>query len=113
MPVSNSNFVLPNYSGRVFWGRDAAGTWGYISAGLPNIKGTFTSTALRGGQQASGVFSYAETPIYSFLVQGSTLSANMRLFTMDASTGTGSIYSDSVTTVQPPAIKVRVKTRYK
>ena len=99
-------FTLPDLRGRVLWGAEA-NDFGYIKPALPNIKGsiprqnvaqvTLTGSFYKDGTTGNGVFtsgSYGIKDVY-----------------FDASRSS-SIYKDNVNTVQPPAIKVRWKTRY-
>ena len=109
----STTFKLPDFRNRAIWGSNSAG---YISAGLPNIKGATTRTGL-GINGTAATFSGAFTGSTSGSdnpMQGGwdntegyfngKLSFNANKY--------NSIYSDSVSTVQPPAIKVRVYTRY-
>ena len=98
---NTNNFVLPDFRNRAIWG---ATSFGYIDAGLPNITGEFNPGEYN--PQASGAFysSYNGSREYSGAYAGH------RLY-FDASRSSA-IYGNS-STVQPPAIKVRVVTRYK
>lgn len=116
----STTFQLPDFRGKVPWG-SADGTFGYIEAGLPNIKGEYTPTVNATGSGATrlgladtstGAFSNFETNQTAIAnLSSSTRTTNSKL-SFDASRS-NSIYSDSVTTVQPPSFKVRWKTRYK
>ena len=106
-PTNSNNFVLPNFKNRTLWGSED-GTFGYIEAGLPNITGGIN---IRDGQpnSMSGAFkdSYATSGRgYWDRGDGQT---NIRF----NASKSNPIYSDDVTTVQPPSVKVRVKTRFK
>ena len=98
----STTFNVPDFRNRVLWGGESAG---YISAGLPNVTGFFAieaeniafGGAFRVGEVVSG---HNGTP------GGST---DARVY-FDAS-WSNSIYGASGT-VQPPAIKCRVFTRY-
>ena len=98
----STTFGLPDFRNRAIWG---ANSFGYISAGLPNITGTFEG-ASQNADHTSGAF---------YVVGRNTKVANDgekdNTYGFDASRSS-SIYGNS-TTVQPPSIKVRVKTRYK
>ena len=94
-------FRLPDFRDRVFWGGDSAG---YIDAGLPNIIGNFGRVE---DPNANGAFTLGNS--YNSAAQGS--GDNQRGIHFEAS-DSNSIYGNSAT-VQPPAIKVRVYTRYK
>ena len=100
----STTFTLPDCRKRVFWG---ATNFGYIAAGLPNITGyldIFTSTGTQQNGALSKTISSARNP-----ASGGELGWGN--ITFDASRSS-SIYRNDVTTVQPPSIKVRVKTRY-
>ena len=96
----STTFNLPDFRNRVIWGADSAG---YLAAGLPNITGCGGSTIKT--PLASGAMYY--TYDAGGLGSGGWAIANMYL---DASRSS-SVYGNS-TTVQPPAIKARVYTRY-
>lgn len=101
---------LPDFRNRTIWG---ASNFGYISAGLPNITGVgmrvsgeiFNNVGCSGAIYASGSWTGGggENGDRGFEYSGG--------FNFDASRS-NSLYGAS-TTVQPPAIKVRVKTRFK
>lgn len=94
-----NTFNLPDCRNRVMWG---ASSFGYITAGLPNITGTFTNTD---DKYATGAF-YATNGTF-----GQDDGRNPQyIYAFDASRS-NPIYGSS-STVQPPAIKCRVKTRY-
>ena len=101
--TNTSNFKLPNFIGKTIWGGTTAG---YIEAGLPNITGYIGR--VDGGASANGVF-YANGKAGN--LENKTGEPDPKVY-MDASRPTGSLYGKS-NTVQPPAIKVRVYTRYK
>ena len=89
----STTFVLPDCRGRTFWG---ANSFGYIEAGLPDHR--HTAAAFRNGV---GRFSFAVQGAYGDTTQETSLaSANNPLY-------------GKSNTVQPPSIKVRVKTRYR
>lgn len=102
----STTFNLPDCRNRVFWGSDV---FGYIEAGLPNITGSFNGSNMSDAERrATGAFAiggstYLGTP-------NCGLDDSQNGFNFDASRSS-TIYGNS-TTVQPPAIKVRVKTRY-
>ena len=80
-----------------------------ISAGLPNIKGTYQFNLLAGGSgmnlSKSGAFNNSSgTKSQSAAGGGSAQSLNWASIDFKAS-NSSSIYKDSVSTVQPPAIK--------
>lgn len=99
-----TTFNVPDFRNRVLWGGETAG---YISAGLPNITGTAILTGVE-GVSGSGAFSAGGNnsgrngghEVYNF-------TNTLNFFASRSS----SIYGNS-DTVQPPAIKCRVFTRY-
>lgn len=94
-----STFKLPDCRERVLWGSTS---FGYKSAGLPNITGTFANTD---DIYATGAF-YVTSQNY-----GTDDGRNTQhVYGFDASRS-NPIYGNS-STVQPPAIKCRVKTRF-
>lgn len=102
-----TTFNLPDCRNRVLWG---ATSFGYIDAGLPNIYGQWSN-------EKNGIAGLSQTATGPFSAQaagdegaGSGASGRKTLWTFDASKAS-SIYGNSPT-VQPPAIKCRVKTRY-
>lgn len=99
----STTFVLPNFKNRAIWGYNE---FGYINAGLPNITGTFRGINYG---DASGAFTL-ESSNYGYASFNSR-NGDVTKWTFNASRSS-SIYGES-STVQPPAIKVRVKTRYK
>lgn len=104
--ASEDNFVLPDFRGRAIWGTSSDDGFGYIEAGLPNISGTF-SAVLRSG--AWGCFSYSGSATDQIGDGG--INVNYAAITTLNASASSSIYGKS-STVQPPAIKTRVKTRY-
>ncbi len=108
--VDTNNFVLPDFRNRVIWG---ATDFGYIDAGLPNITGSFggigwTNSGGVGGYSYSGAFSGSTDR--GALNGGNSMTVAFKNGNFDASLSS-EIYGNSET-VQPPAIKIRVKTRY-
>lgn len=100
-----TTFNLPDFRNRTIWGAE---DFGYIQAGLPNITGDFGYTPYS-GQVRTGCF--AKTKLGTVNTGGASGSDNRwSLITFNA-TSSNSIYGNS-STVQPPSIKVRVKTRY-
>ena len=98
----STTFNLPDFRNRTIWG---ANSFGYVEAGLPNIEGDLISC--HGG--ATGAFT--ETKLSNSDIRGASGSYSRYQHHLDASKSS-SIYGNS-TTVQPPAVKVRVVTRYK
>ena len=110
---SSTTFKLPDFRNKAIWGSNGFGT---IAAGLPNIKGQggLGENRTQAGyyksfrDQASGAFYHLTNKNYYGSNGGIDLDDSLLAF--DASRS-NSIYGKS-TTVQPPAIKVRVKTKY-
>ena len=109
----STTFKLPDFRNRVIWG---ANSFGYISAGLPNISGQlnpgggYTANPFGATTSASGAFSLINDGTQkTFDQSGSSYTCYNVKF--DASQSS-SVFGKSQT-VQPPAIKVRVVTRYK
>lgn len=100
----STTFALPNFLNRAVWGSN---DFGYLSAGLPNITGAFGTMWGRNSTRSGALYQYSST---SDKIGGST-SASYFTIGLDASKS-NSIYGNS-DTVQPPAIKVRVYTKYK
>ena len=98
----STTFVLPDCRNRVLWG---ASSFGYISAGLPDITGTIVLSEESDGNP-TGCFYTIRT------VADGVDGKNGRFRTTGfAASRSNAIYGNS-TTVQPPAIKCRVKTRF-
>lgn len=91
----STTFGLPNLIGRVMWGGTSPGQ--YLAAGLPNIKGILGEVVQT---SISGVFYNAASYLDKTYPAGDFPEG---LVGIDASLGS-SIYSDSVDTVQPPAL---------
>ena len=111
----STTFNLPDCRNRVLWGSNSAG---YISAGLPNIKGTIgTSGVWNYAASATGAFTVSQPSASNRSGDGGTDCSNATwTFNASRNAATASqangIYRDNCYTVQPPAIKVRVYTRY-
>ncbi|WP_418955093.1 phage tail protein [Sutterella wadsworthensis] len=93
----STTFTLPNFSGRFLEGTTSAGSVGdYLSAGLPNITGSFTPWGFRSSLNPSGAFTQAGTSEHSYDAadneRGSYISFSASRY--------NSIYGRS-TTVQP------------
>lgn len=103
-----TTFNLPDFRNRTLWGAE---DFGYIEAGLPNITGTiktgsnYPSWATSNGTGALASNSSGE--VYGHGAQGQNTTCDINLNASRSS----SIYGNS-STVQPPSVKVRVKTRY-
>lgn len=104
----STTFKLPDFRNRAIWG---ANSFGYLSAGLPNIVGLVqhvTSRTAINNIVASGCFTSTYTGEAGY--DGGRHKISDNNIELKASRNS-SIYGAS-STVQPPAIKVRVKTRY-
>lgn len=102
-----TTFKLPDFRNRAIWG---ANTFGYLNAGLPNISGSASALISLYNKQPSvlsGCFTSGDKILHG--LQGHTVFA-VKALNFNASLS-NPIYGAS-NTVQPPAIKVRVKTRY-
>ena len=102
----STTFVLPDFRNRAIWG---ASDFGYLSAGLPNIAGAFTTGYLSSGS-ASGMVSFSGESKTNVAGGGGWNGINTAKVNLNASKS-NAIYGKS-TTVQPPAIKVRVYAKY-
>lgn len=101
---TDDKICLPDFRNRVAWG---ASDFGYVEAGLPNITGKFGAINTVGGFTADGAFydlGSAYDCDYDYI--------GGRLIGFDASRSS-SIYKNDITTVQPPAVKVRWLARWK
>ena len=104
--VDSTHFTLPNFNNRAIWG---ATSLGYLSAGLPNISGGFHGS--RGnGTFAWGAFTQGDAN-HTDTGRRNPTSPNNIMNINFAASNSNAIYGKS-STVQPPAIKVRVITRY-
>lgn len=99
-----TTFNLPDFRNRTIWGLPENGSLGYIAAGLPNLTGSFAidnrswldGTLFKSaGSNSSGADGSGGTQ-YKCVYDASNYNP---------------IYGNS-TTVQPPAVVVRVKTRW-
>ena len=97
-----TTFQLPDFRNRAVWGGT---TFGYLSAGLPNITGRFAKT--KSGGESGCFYRIGSGGINS--MQATSGSGSNTGFEASRS---NTIYGRS-STVQPPSIKVRVKTRYR
>ena len=120
-----TTFNLPDFRNRTLWGTNEAGGFGYIEAGLPNITGfygmghgvsgaqMFCDGAIHNSNRWEGAFE-KDTSGTSIAVAsyGAGAFTGLNGASFDASR-VSTIYNNDVTTVQPPSVKVRFKTRYK
>ena len=106
-----NTFGLPNFKGRVPWGSED-GTFGYISAGLPNITGSLDCGYTGSGLATNGTGAF--TRAYNNYVGGNS-PGNYQIYSVgySFSASNANALFNGTPTVQPPAIKVRWKTRYK
>lgn len=104
----STTFNLPDFRNRTLWGAE---DFGYIEAGLPNITGSFQKDQIQvqNLNEAVGCISSVSS-LQLYYVNVGTSSNEISRVNIDASRSS-SIYGNS-TTVQPPSVKVRVKTRY-
>ena len=98
-----TTFNLPDFRNRTLWGAE---DFGYIEAGLPNITGSTTGQP-RVGKDRGCFYSYDSTLTRMSQSSNSQYSDTLGFNASRSS----SIYGNS-TTVQPPSVKVRVKTKY-
>ena len=112
---SPDNFVLPDFRNRSIWGSSDA-TFGYQSAALPNITGSF-GNLLYGTPQGRAIIASASG---CFRLVGNTkpsIESSSRReqghesLSFSASNNSPIYQTDA--TVTPPSLRVRVKTRYK
>lgn len=96
----STTFALPDCRNRVFWG---ATNFGYIAAGLPQHQHNLDVLYTRHGEAGGGGVVNWCNGDWDITRVNNPLSSKVI---------NSSIYRDDVTTVQPPSIKVRVKTRY-
>lgn len=112
----STTFKLPDCRNRVLWGGETAG---YISAGLPNITGSFlpgadySNTYPKGSTSwANGAFSLTTSSFNANVLENTGGQGGSKVTSININAAnSSSIYGNS-TTVQPPAIKCRVYTRY-
>lgn len=100
----STTFNLPDFRNRTLWGADS---FGYIEAGLPNIDG-YISAIFHGNSTMSGALRITRYLTKSGIANGSGSGYDDLTFNASYSS---SIYGNS-STVQPPSVKVRVKTRF-
>ena len=105
----STTFTLPNFIGRAIWGSQG---FGYLNAGLPNITGgrvLFSNTA---DPNPFGVFYGARWDVSAY-AQFPSNGRSYATYGADFSAASSNGLYGASSTVQPPAIQVRVKTRYK
>ena len=107
--------TLPDYTGRFMQGGNSVES---VEAGLPNIKGQFRTWYLAPDNSQlvtsqTGAFSSdAETAGITSLQQRDSTQYTKNIATDFNASRSSAIYSDSVTTVQPPAIKMIPQIKY-
>lgn len=104
----STTFNLPDFRNRTIWGAEY---FGYIEAGLPNITGKFMLGGTESGTPAEVSGAFYSDGQGGYRGHGHDNAAVNPRVGFNASRS-NPIYSKS-DTVQPPAIKVRVVTRYK
>lgn len=97
----STTFKLPDYRKRAVW---CDSNFGYMDAAIPNIKGAFTNCD---DKYATGAFYITDKTVGS-----DSGSRPQYVYGFDASRSS-TVYKDDCDTVLPPAIKHRVKTRFK
>lgn len=110
-----TTFKLPDMRGRTLWG-SPDGSNGYIESKLPNIKGNVHLEGDGGSRAkqtstASGAFNWINPGTGASFENTGGGQPWFSDFNFDASRS-NSIYSNSAKIVQPPAFKVRWKTRF-
>ena len=100
----STTFKLPDFRNRVMWGATSAG---YISAGLPNVEQYVGRTEWRTNVPEGDITSRSNNRTF---VEESYSGDHLGYLTINMQ-NSNPIYGRS-STVQPPAIKVRVYTRY-
>ena len=101
-----TTFNLPDFRNKTLWGTNDT-TFGYIEAGLPNITAGFNTYGYR-YYSATGAITLSNRTLNNSQASGSEFGEQYISFDSSRSS---SIYGNS-TTVQPPSVKARVKTRY-
>lgn len=94
-----TTFKLPDFRGRTLWGKKTNEAYGYIEAGLPSHTHTISRSCYEGNTWSNEYGWGGDTG----RVRGP--------YSVTSSGASNSIYGKS-TTVQPPSVKVRVKTKY-
>lgn len=103
----STTFKLPDFRNRAIWG---ASDFGYLESALPNISSGATGFGVGTTTQRVNGACYMDWNTVAERVQGGD--QNGRLIKLDASRQS-SVYKNEQKIVQPPAIKVRVKTKFK
>ena len=96
-------FVLPDFRNRAIWGSDSCG---YIDAGLPDLYGYIGIPSKT--SDGSLFYGTRSGDLYDHSSGGGTCQYGKMYF---KASNYDAIYGNS-DTVQPPAIRVRIKTRF-
>ena len=102
-----TTFNLPDFRNRTIWGAE---DFGYIEAGLPNIEGSFYCANVKYAEGSTGAFTASAIQSGGLDTSGA-LATDYTIKNNFNASRSSSIYGKS-TTVQPPAVKVRIKTRF-
>ena len=102
-----TTFNLPDFRNRTIW---SAEDFGYIEAGLPNIEGSFYCANVKYAEGSTGAFTASAIQSGGLDTSGA-LATDYTIKNNFNASYSSSIYGKS-TTVQPPAVKVRIKTRF-
>ena len=105
--VLGESFAVPDFVNKTIWGSDTMNIFNEIAAGLPNIKGSigFRAIIINNG---TGPLYLQQSQKYQ---ESSGGDVNGGILGFDASLA-NSIYSDDVSTVQPPALQVPLIIKY-
>lgn len=105
--TADVNFAVPDFTDRVIWGSNSIDTFNYIDAGLPNIVGTIGG--IKGGStvSSSGAFSFSRNAGCTSSDGGD----DEGIISFNAHNNS-SVYKNSVSTVQPPALQSPIIIRY-
>ena len=106
----STTFNIPNLVDKFIEGSTISGET--LNAGLPNIKGTFKLTADQvwcdpSNWTGTGAIKEEPTANYQFMSPYNWTGGEPRFNLIFNASFYNNIYSDSITTVQPPAIKIR------
>ncbi len=102
-----TTFNLPDFRNRTIWGAE---DFGYIEAGLPNIEGSFYCANVKYAEGSTGAFTASAIQSGGLDTSGG-LATDYTIKNSFNASYSSTIYGKS-TTVQPPAVKVRIKTRF-
>ena len=105
----SSTFNLPNLVGRFLEGDSSAGTW--KAAGVPNITGTIPKVAMPWESEVTGYGAFTCGSRQSIGVWSNGRAPYQQDVSFDASR-CSNVYSNEVSTVQPPAITTLFCIKY-